>query len=143
MYYSRRIQHRAGRQLVMYGAIGLVAFECSSKKVLTFQRLSRSLEARYSVHEPLGKRPVPEYIGPGQQKATLAIRLDVSLGTNPKRELSRLYEMVKMAKAWPLIVGSDYIGSYYITGLSEDRLTHDGLGNLFRADVSLELLQGV
>ena len=123
----------------MIGSLGEVSFVASADLLRTFQGLTKKYAGRYAKHDIIGKKPMLEFIGPDTRKFSMSIRLDITKGVKPKDEIDRLASMTETGKAEPLMIGNQYFGLYVLNGLSETSKFHDNKGNLWLADVSLEL----
>lgn len=125
----------------MIGTLGGIIFETSMEKVLTFTGLTRTGEPRFEEHAVIGRKPVIEYLGPALDKATLAIRLDVGHGVNPKTEIKKLRDAMGTGEVLPLTIGGEFYGDWLISQLTEDNRTIDNRGNILVAEVSLSLVE--
>lgn len=122
------------------GSFGGVTFEVSTKKVLTFDDFSRSGEARWSEHEVKGK-PISEFIGPGQESASLTILLNKHWGTDPVKELNKLRSFRDKGKTGAFIIGNKSISSnhWYIASIGESDYQVDAKGRFIGIKVDLSL----
>ena len=71
----------------MLGSYGYIVFTVSNGKVLTFDGLEKDLSARFSKQEIHLNKPVLEFIGEDLAEIKLNIKLDTSLGINPKKQI--------------------------------------------------------
>lgn len=124
----------------MIGTLGTVVFEASSDAIRTFNGLSITRTARYATHELYSQRPVVEYLGEQLEKVTLAVRLDVSSGLNPREELAGLKTILDSGTPNDLIIGDANMGSFVLESMTETHRVIDGTGVLLVADVTLNLL---
>lgn len=123
----------------MIGSLGGVPFESSTEKLRTFNNFNRSGAARWSDHERLGMKPKREFIGPDTESIGLSIRLDVSHGINPERELVGLRSARDEGRILPLVMGDKFLGDYVIDSLSENHKHYSGRGDLMVAVADLAL----
>lgn len=123
----------------MIGSFGTIAFTSSSDQVRTFDGFSKTAEARFTEHALSGKKPQLEFIGPGLESITFSMRLDVALGLNPKKEITRLTQIRDAGEAHPLVIGGDFIGHFVIMTLSENHRAIDNAGRLLLAELSVTL----
>jgi phage protein U len=123
------------------GSFGGVTFEVSTKKVLTFNGLSRGGSARWSTHDINLKKPMPEFLGPGQETISFKIRLNALHGVNPEAELNKLRTFRDTGKVSSFILGTKPISSsyWYIDDVSEDYKTIDGKGRPIIVEATLTL----
>ncbi|MBE0470521.1 MAG: phage tail protein [Methyloprofundus sp.] len=123
----------------MIGSLGTIAFSASSDKVNTFSGFSKTGEARYSEHALSGKKPLLEFIGPGLEKISFTMRLDVGLGVNPKTEIKKLIDLRDAGEASILCIGGEFIGMFVIKSLAENHKAIDNAGRLLLADINVSL----
>ena len=123
----------------LLGMFGAVVFTCSSVQVMTFKDLQVQRTARFAMHNVLGQKPMPEYIGPDATTVTFNIQLRNQYNSPPNVYLPILQTILETGKAQTLILGSDYFGDYILEGFTENRLYHTGLGVCIGADVTLNL----
>ncbi|PAQ15076.1 hypothetical protein CD798_08520 [Bacillaceae bacterium SAOS 7] len=123
------------------GSFAGLVFEVSADKVLTFKDFSRSSGSRWSVHEINGKKPMPEFIGPGQESIPLKITLKTSHGVHPEKTLNKLIEFKDAGKVSTFIIGNKRItnGYWYLEEVSADYKQIDNQGRILSIEVSLSL----
>lgn len=123
------------------GSFGGVSFEVSSKKVLTFSDFSRSGSSRWSVHDINLKKPMPEFIGPGQDGLSLKIKLNAYLGVNPESILNKLRDFKDSGKYGPFVIGTKPISSsyWYLDDISEVYNNIDGKGRILSVEATLTI----
>ncbi|EFV78945.1 hypothetical protein HMPREF1013_00829 [Bacillus sp. 2_A_57_CT2] len=116
-------------------------FEVSNKKVLTFNDLSRSGSSRWAVHDINLQKPMPEFLGPGQESLSLKILLKASLGMNPVFEVEKLRNFRDAGRTSPFILGSKPIsrGHWYIEDISETYRQVDNKGWVLSIDATLSI----
>ena len=71
----------------MIGSFGDVIFEVYPEKVRTFRDFQIQRSAKYAEHAIHGHKGLLEFTGLSAATASFRIRLDASLGINPKEEL--------------------------------------------------------
>lgn len=122
------------------GSFGGVTFEVSANKVLTFGDLTRSGEARWTTHD-VRKKPIAEFLGPGQESVNIKITLNRSLGVDPDAEIKKLRSFRDSGKTGAFVIGSKPISSnyWYISGISEGYKTIDGKGRTLELEIDLSL----
>lgn len=125
------------------GSFAGVSFEVSTKKVSTFDDLSRGGSARWSAHDIATKKPMPEFLGPGLETLSLKIRFSAFLGVNPESELNKLISFRDQGKYSKFVIGTKAISSgyWYIDSLTVDYRLIDGKGRIHAIDVSLNLTE--
>lgn len=125
----------------MIGTLGDIVFETSAEKLLTFDGLMRTGEARLEEHAVIGRKPVIEYVGPALDKVSFNMRLDVMHGVNPRDEIKRLRDALGAGLVLPLTIGGEFYGDFSIASLNEDNRRIDNRGNVLVAEVSISLTE--
>lgn len=120
---------------------GPVVFEVSSSRVRTFKTLKRHGKAVFARHDVIGGKPLLQFTGLDLEEISFTIRLDVSFGLNPVREINALRAMRDAGKEHPLLVGGENFGSFVLEGFDEDWQKTDQKGRLLVAEVSLSLVE--
>ncbi|MFW0258293.1 phage tail protein [Klebsiella pneumoniae] len=105
-------------------ALGMFVF---MRQTLPHQTLQRDAEYRWPSNSRVGKRDSFQFLGPGEEKITLAVTLYPEL-TGGKLTMTAIRLMADQGRAWPLLDGTGTIyGMYVINNISET-------GSLFFAD---------
>ncbi|WP_192955835.1 phage tail protein [Klebsiella pneumoniae] len=105
-------------------ALGMFVF---MRQTLPHQTLQRDAEYRWPSNSRVGKRDSFQFLGPGEEKITLAGTLYPEL-TGGKLTMTAIRLMADHGRAWPLLDGTGTIyGMYVINNISET-------GSLFFAD---------
>ena len=105
-------------------ALGMFVF---MRQTLPHQTMQRDAEYRWPSNSRVGKRDSFQYLGPGDEKITLAGVLYPEL-TGGKLTMTAIRLMADEGRAWPLLDGTGTIyGMYVINNISET-------GSLFFAD---------
>lgn len=119
----------------------LITFSVSSKKILTFNAMNKTVKGRWSDHALISKKPRSEFLGADKQQATLEIRLDATMGVNPREMIERIEKAVEKGKPLTFVIGGKKIGKnqWVIVNASEawDTVIQDGI--LVKAKVNLTL----
>lgn len=123
------------------GSFAGVVFEVSDKKILTPNEYSRSGSARWTLHDINLKKPIPEFIGPGQESLSVKIVLKASHGVSPEDTLATLRSFRDAGKVSSFILGSKPVtsGYWYIDDIQEGYKTIDNLGRASSVEVTLSL----
>ena len=129
-------------------ALGMFVF---MRQTLPHQTLQRDAEYRWPSNSRVGKRDSFQFLGPGEEKITLAGTLYPEL-TGGKLTMTAIRLMADQGRAWPLLDGTGTIyGMYVINNISEtgSLLFADGTPRkidftltLTRVDESLAALYG-
>lgn len=105
-------------------ALGMFVF---MRQTLPHQTLQRDAEYRWPSNSRVGKRDSFQFLGPGEEKITLAGTLYPEL-TGGKLTMTAIRLMADQGRAWSLLDGTGTIyGMYVINNISET-------GSLFFAD---------
>jgi len=86
-----------------------------------FQELRRSTGQRWGSNNRIGKRPVYQHMGPGEDTITLSGQLMPELTGGPL-QLTKLRDMQASGQSWILIDGQGYVyGQWFIAQIEETR----------------------
>lgn len=123
------------------GTFAGVSFEVSAQKVLTFDALSRSGSSRWAVHDIALQKPLPEFLGAGQESISMKISLHRSKKVNPEKVAEQLRKFRDSGKVSTLVIGKKPVtnGFWYIEDLQEDHRRIDNKGISSRIDLTLSL----
>ena len=108
-----------------------------SLKVLTFDNFNRRTRARYARHQLINKTSLLEKVGDEPDEITLDVKLVRDLGVKPEEEIELIRGYIKDGTAESLIIGSEVLGEFVITELSEGRTFVDCFGRTQVAELSL------
>lgn len=105
-------------QVSMMMSLGLFVFGLYS---VPYQQFQRSVSWRHPSSSRVGKRPVRQYAGQGDDVITLSGVLYPEL-TGGVLSLAALEEMATAGKSWPLLEGTGrYYGLFVIEEMSETK----------------------
>lgn len=129
----------------MIGSLGPVPFVVSSKKMQTFETLTRDNSSRIATHENLQNKPILEFIGPGLDSVQLSLTWSIEHGINPDVEVKKLRDLRDKGEIIPFILGSKPYGSgnYMIENISEESKRIDNRGNTLSITFSISLIEYV
>ena len=132
---------------MVVGAIGarslrdVIVFEVSSRRVLTFNDLSRRNTTRFADHNTLLRKPISQFVGPELDNMDLSIILHSHLGVNPQAEFNKLIQIQRSGQVVTFIVGRQVLGVFRWRienlGIPYDRIDPDGFCR--SSEVSLSL----
>lgn len=88
-----------------------LVFTVNDSKILTFDKLQRTVTGRWGSHSRLGKKDQTEFLGPGLQKMTFSIMLSAMYGVKPRAMLEAIEKAVETGTINPFVVGGKRIGS--------------------------------
>jgi phage protein U len=119
--------------------LGPITFEVTDQKVLTWVDAHRSGEARWATHEVFAGKPVKEFLGPGDEKLSMSVRLDSSLGVVPSEQIDRLREARDTGAVLQFVIGGALFGDWILKGVDEQWRIFDRNGEIAKAQVGLSL----
>lgn len=121
----------------------LIVFEVSSLKVLTFKNMTQKVSGRWTVHNPILGKPIPEYLGAGQRSISLTIHLSVMHGVRPRKTIEQIETAVENGFPYSLVIGGKKVGNnqWTITDMSETWKEIIRDGKLASADLTLTLAE--
>lgn len=119
----------------MLMSLGMFVFE----RTMPFEDFDRQSDWRHAANERLGRRPVRQYVGPGEDGITLSGVLHPEI-TQGSPSLDSLRVMGDSGKAWTLVEGTGRIyGQYVIEGVTEKTSGHFADGAARRVEFSVTL----
>lgn len=123
------------------GSFGGVTFEVSSSKVLTFKDFTRNGSSRWSTHDINLKKPIPEFVGPGQESIGMNIILNAHNGLDPETELNKLRDFRDNGEIGYLVIGTQSVTQsyWYIDNISETHNIIDAKGRHLEIEANLTL----
>ena len=127
---------------MVVGNLGkLITFEVSSRKVLTFDQMQRSVKGRWATHDVIGGKVKSEFLGADVASITLPIYLSAMHGVRPRRTIELINDAIESGQYFTFVVGGHAVGRYqwHITSSSEawDKVILDGI--LVEAKLTLTL----
>lgn len=127
--------------MAITGTWGPVIFSVSEDRVLTFDKLSRSVSGAWANHGRVGKKVLTEFVRPELQSITMSVVLDATLGVPPRKLLEKLAAAVENGQVDWLVIGGEVVGAnrWKLTGVSESWDVFLPGGELVRATVGLTL----
>jgi hypothetical protein len=116
-----------------------LVFKVSSKQVITFKSIQRTVSNRWSEHTALYGKPAREFQGADLETLKMTVTLFAFLGTDIPRILKNLENCVNTGKANYLTLGGRKIGDgkYTLDEVSETFEYVTNMGKLIECDVSL------
>lgn len=121
----------------------LIVFEVSSKKVLTFKNMTKSVKGRWTTHDVIGGKPVSEFLGPDQGALSFSIHLSAAHGVKPRSTIKNIENAIENGTPNVLVIGGQQVGSHkwVITDMSETWGTIIKDGRMVSANISLNLAE--
>jgi Phage P2 GpU len=130
--------------MAILGAYGQLIFECSRRRVLTFDELSVTDSARYAQHDVHLQAPILEFCGPGLTEVSFTMNFNQMWNSDPHISLVVLRRYSKLGIVAPLLVGGKPIVLYspnlwVLTSLGETHKWFTREGDLSGASVNVSL----
>ena len=119
----------------------LITFKVSSKKVLTFNDMTRKVSSRWAEHEVIRGKPKTEFLGAALQEVSLTIILSSMLGVKPRKTLERIRKAVEKGEHFTFVIGGKAVSKnkWKITEASETWDIIMSKGELVQAKLELTL----
>lgn len=89
----------------------VIKFEVSTRKMLTFQNMKRSVSGRWESHSILNQKPKGEFKGPEASSITMDILLSAGHGVSPRVMLEKLEAATETGIAEYLYIGGKKVGN--------------------------------
>lgn len=123
-------------------SFGGITFVVSRKKILTLSDIKRSESVRWQVHDTIGRKPMAEYIGPGQESITFHVVFKTALGVNPFKTIQKLRHFQHEGKVGPFMIGKKTIANskFYLEDLQETyrHIDNKGVIHTIEADLTIK-----
>jgi phage protein U len=127
----------------MIGTFGILIFECSRRRVHTFDELKVETKPRWAHHDVHLEKPILEWTGPGLSEVSFKMNFNAEWGSDPFLSLMILRIYADMGFISPLLVGNRPItlswNMWIVEELSEEHKWFDKRGTLFGASVDVRL----
>lgn len=125
------------------GYMGDIVFVVSENYMLTMTGDERESEARWSEHALIMRKPVSQFGGPGLEKLSFSILLDMDHGINPAKQLKELRRMRDTGAVFPIVIGGEPISQSYwrLDSLKEGNKYYTAAGQLMQCRVHLSLTE--
>ena len=95
---------------MIVGYLGDIPFLSSRYIVRTFDGYQKSASGRWATHDIIGKKPISEFLGPGQEEISFDMTLRTDLGVVPADEVKKLEKLRDTGEAVSLVIGTDVVG---------------------------------
>lgn len=121
----------------------LITFETSDKKILTFREFKRDGEARWKKHERVGKRPLPQFLGPDLDTIKFTIVLDARHGVKPRSTMTNIRKHRNAGTPEYLVIKGAKVcdNRLVITKTSETWGEVWNKGELVRAEMEITMME--
>lgn len=119
----------------------ILIFEVSDDKILTFNKLTRSVGSEWAKHSRIGLKDKSEFVRPTVQKLTFTISLNAMLGVRPRAMLEAIEKAIETGQVNTFVVGGKKIGKnrWKIKSVSEAWDTFLNKGELVKAKVNVTM----
>jgi phage protein U len=128
---------------MLVGMFGTLIFECSSRRVHSYEDLKVSNSARYATHDTHLELPVLEYCGPNLSEVKFRMNFNTSWGAPPEVSIRMLRQYARYGFVSPLITANKPVGFNFNLWVcieaGEEHKWVDGRGQLFGAYVDVSL----
>jgi phage protein U len=130
--------------MAIVGCFGVLIFECSRRKIHTFEDLKVSNANRFAQHDVHLQLPILEFVGPGLTEVTFKMNFNREWNADPFGSLLMLRLYNKTGFVSPLLVGNRPIvlgfNLWVVTNVGEEHKFFMRDGTLFgaAADVTLK-----
>lgn len=125
------------------GCLGDIAFEVSTKTLQTIRDASWGGSASISTHQRHLSNALQEFVGDDPDSFTFNIRISAYLGSDPLKEINKIFDYERKGKVLQLIIGSKVYGKFRWL-IKKHKVTmenFDKFGNLIGADISITLTE--
>jgi phage protein U len=130
---------------MLLGGFGALIFECSSRRIHSYEDLKVNNSGRYAEHGVHLELPILEFTGPGLCEVSFKMNFNSSWGggRSPETSLLLLRQYVRYGSVAPLVTGGKPVGMdfnlWVCTGTGEAHKYYDGRGQMFGAEVDVTL----
>jgi phage protein U len=125
------------------GSMGDIIFTVSSRMTRTISDFNRMGDPRIATHEIIGKKPIIEYVGPGNEECSFTILLSKNLGINPIKDLNRLRDMRDNGEVFNVFLGGRPLSQnqWILKSMSESVNFFDRKGEIQSVQISVTILE--
>lgn len=89
----------------------VITFSVSAEKVLTFNKMKRTVKSRWKKHEILGSKPKGEFVGADSSDVTLEVILSAAHKVKPLTTLQSLEKACENGTVEYLYIGGKKVGN--------------------------------
>lgn len=129
--------------MAIIGCYGALIFECSRRRVHTFDELKVDNSSRYTEHSVHLQLPILEFTGPGLFEVSFSMNLNKQWNADPFSSLALLRMYNRLGFVAPLLVGNRPItlgfNMWVITQIGEEHKWFTRQGTLQGASVNVSL----
>lgn len=119
---------------------GSKVFEITDSKIYTLGNLQYGSSLDTEKQDAKGKKPSTYNKGPALNSLAVSVKLDISLGVNPRRELEEWESIKDSSAAYPFVFGQKPLGNYkwLLVDVQGSNFVIDNNGNMLSADIELK-----
>jgi len=119
---------------------GSKVFEITDSKVYTIDGLQYSSSLQTEKQDTEGKKPSTYNKGPGLNGLSFTLKLDVTQGVNPRREIESWEQIKDAAVAYPFILGRSPLGlnKWLLVDIQASNAVIDNMGNILKVELELK-----
>jgi len=119
---------------------GNKVFEITDSKIYTMEGLQYSTSLDTEKQDAEGKKPSTYNKGPGLSGLNFTLKLDVTQGVNPRREMESWEAIKDAAIAYQFILGRSPLGSnkWLLIDIQASGSVIDNLGNMLKVELQLK-----
>lgn len=118
---------------------GNKVFEITDSKIYTMEGLQYSSSLETEKQDAEGKKPSTYIKGPGLNELNFTLKLDATLGVNPRREIESWEQIKDASVAYPFILGRSPLGSkWLLVDVNASNTVVDNIGNMLKAELQLK-----
>lgn len=130
---------------VPIAVFGSKVFEVTDSKIYTPNNLQYGSSLDTEKQDAEGKKPSTYNKGPGLNSLGFSLRVDVSLGVNPRLELEEWESLKDSGVAYPFVLGQKPIGAnkYLLIDVQGSNFAIDNSGNILAMDLDLKFYEYV
>lgn len=126
------------------GSFAGVTFSVSDQVVKTLNSFTWSTSTKWTTHQRLGTKELPEMTGKALDKATFGMTLSGYFGVNPMTQYKKLRDAVANGTVSTLVVGRAKVGTKWVATSCSLTATHyDREGAVASAEVKVTLQEYV
>ena len=119
---------------------GNKVFEITDSKIYTIDGLQYSTTLETEKQDAEGKKPSTYNKGPGLNGLNFTLKLDVTQGVNPRREMEAWEQIKDAGIAYPFILGRSPLGwnKWLLVDIQASNSVIDNLGNMLKVDLQFK-----
>jgi|GEM_PF-1214700 hypothetical protein len=120
---------------------GSKVFEITDSKIYTMDGLQYGTTLETEKQDAEGKKPSTYNKGPGLNSFSFTLKLDVTQGVNPRREMESWEQIKDASVAYPFILGRSPLGlgnKWLLVDIQASNSVIDNQGNMLKVDLQMK-----